>query len=247
MDKKEKITASFDLLGNSWKVYCQNLWKFIEVLLYGLAGVIPFFVVIMLIAAYGASGLAVKVSLSLNIFLAFLAVVAVIATLCLAIFYGTRSKIASILLLKNNFTTAKENFKQSTPYFWRFLGVSLLLVILVFSWGLLFVIPAFIFATYYGFCQYVLVAEDKRPFSSVERSYDLVKGYFWPTFGRMMLLIVIGIAIYLLLAWPLRYMAEASSSYFAYDVFMNLVWALLSPYFIIYPYQLYQSLREKNK
>ena len=247
MSKKEKIIGSLELLKESWLVYKKNLWKFIEVILYGLVGLIPFFVVIMLIVAYGQSGLSTRVSLGVNILLGLLAFLAFVASICLAVVYSIRAKVASILLLKNDFTSAKENFKEAKPYFVRFLGVSLLLMVLVIAWGFVFIIPALIFGIYYGFAQYVLVVEGKRPFSSVERSYDLVKGYFWAVFGRFMLVIAIGIAVYLLISWPLKYLAETSAWFFSYNVFMNLIWVLLSPYFIIYPYQLYISLKKTNK
>ena len=247
MSKKEKIISSLELLKESWLIYQKNLWKFIEVILYGLVGMIPFFIVTMLIVAYSASGLSAKVSFSVNMFLGLLVFLAFIASIYLAVVYSIRAKVASILLLKNNFTSAKENFKEAKPYFVRFLGVSLLLVVLVIAWGLVFVIPALIFAIYYGFAQYVLVVEEKRPFSSVERSYDLVKGYFWPVFGRFMLIMAIGIAIYILISWPLKYLAETSAWFMSYDVFMNLVWVIISPYFIIYPYKIYESLKKTNK
>lgn len=247
MSKKEKIIGSLELLKESWLIYKKNLWKFIEVILYGLVGMIPFFIVIMLMTAYIASGLATKVSFGVNVFLGLLVFLAFVASIYLAVVYSIRAKVASILLLKNDFTSAKENFKEAKPYFVRFLGVSLLLVVLVIAWGFVFIIPALIFAIYYGFAQYILVVEEKRPFSSVERSYDLVKGYFWPVFGRFMLAMAIGIAIYLLISWPLRYLGETSAWFLPYDVFMNLIWVILSPYFIIYPYQIYKSLKKINK
>lgn len=247
MNKKEKIIKSWDLVKESWQVYFKNVLKFVEVLLYGLIGVIPMCVLAIVAIIYVTSGLVDLVPVQVNITLVVLAFVAFIASAYLAIVYSIRSKVASILLLKNNFTSPKKNFEEAKPFFVKFLGVSLLLVVLVIAWGFVFIIPAFIFLTYYGLAQYVLVAEDKRPFSAVERSYDLVRGYFWPVFGRFFLMAVIAFTAYWILSLPLSGMTEGETSFIVYNFVLNIIWAILSPYFLVYTYKVYQSLKEINK
>jgi hypothetical protein len=247
MKKEEKIIKSFDLIKETWKVYQKNVLKFIEVFVYGLVGMIPIFAVLLLVLAYGATGLAGSASLYTNVVFGIIAFILFLISVYIAIVYSIRIKVASILLLKNNFTPAKDNFKEAKPYFVKFLGVSLLMMVLIIAWGFAAIIPALIFAVYYGFAQYILVAEDKRPFSAIERSYDLVRGYFWPTFGRLALLALIGMLAYMVIGIPLSWMKEGGMASFTYSVFMNLVWAILSPYFMIYSYNLYKSLKETNK
>jgi len=199
MNKKEKIIKSFDLIKESWQVYQKNVLKFIEVFVYGLVGIVPLFLILLLFLAYNATGLASSAPLGVNIVLGIITFVAFVFSIYLAIVYSIRTKVASILLLKNNFTSAKDNFKEAKPYFTKFLGVSLLIVVLIIAWGFVLIIPAIIFAVYYGFAQYILIAENKRPFSSIERSYDLVRGYFWPVFGRFALISIIGMLFCLLI------------------------------------------------
>lgn len=247
MNKKEKIIKSFDLIKESWQVYFKNLLKFLEVLLYGLIGVVPMCILVSLIIAYVTSGIADSASVVVNTIFGIVAFFAFIASAYLAIVYSVRAKVASILLLKNNFTSAKSNFKEAEPYFVSFLGVSLLLVVLVIAWGFVFIIPAFVFAVYYGLAQYVLVIENKRPFSAIERSYDLVRGYFWPVFGRFFLMVVIAFGAYWILSLPMSGMEEGETNYLIYNFILNIVWAILSPYFLVYTYKVYQSLKETNK
>lgn len=246
MSQKEKIIKSKDLIKESWKVYTKNLLKFIEVLLYGLVGVLPLFGVMILVLVY-TKFIGDRVSLAVNILLGITVFAAFVASIYIALVYSIRSKVASILLLKNNFTSAKENFKEAKPYFVKFLGVSVLLVVLVIAWGFALVVPALIFAVYYGFAQYVLVAEGKRPFSAIERSYDLVRGYWWPVFGRLALVGFFGLIIYLIISMPLKNMIEGEPVYLGYTIFINIIWAIISPYFLIYNYKIYQSLKETNK
>ena len=241
------MVKSLDLIKETWQVYQKNVLKFIEVFVYGLVGMIPMFAILLLVLAYGATGLAASASLYTNVILGIIAFILFIISVYIAIVYSIRIKVASILLLKNNFTPAKDNFKEAKPYFVKFLGVSLLMVVLIIAWGFAAIIPALIFAVYYGFAQYILVAEGKRPFSAIERSYDLVRGYWWPTFGRLSLLALVGMLAYMVIGMPLSWIKEGDSSSVAYGVFMNLVWAVLSPYFLIYSYNLYKSLKETNK
>ena len=247
MNKKEKIIKSWDLIKESWVIYQKNILKFLEIILYGLVGIVPMLVVLLLFFVYSVSGLVQIIPFYVNMILGIIAFAAFVISIYLALAYSIRIKVASILLLKNNFTTAKENFKEAKPYFTKFLGVSLLLVVLIFAWAFALIIPALIFAVYYGFAQYILIAENKRPFSAIERSYDLVRGYWWPTFGRLALLTLIGIIIYLIILMPTAGMQEGATPSIIYNIFMNLVWAVLSPYFLIYSYKLYHSLKETNK
>ena len=246
MSKKEKIIKSVDLIKESWQVYQKNLLKFIEDFIYGLIGILPMFGLLIVSAVY-AVYLSDKAPVSVNVILGIIAVLGFIASIYIAIVYSIRSKVASILLLKNDFTSPKDNFKEAKPYFVKFLGVSLLLVVLVIAWGFVLLVPALIFAIYYGFAQYVLVIEGKRPFSAIERSYDLVRGYFWPVFGRLALISALGMAVYIILAQPMSNFQEGSAAAVSYSIFMNLIWAVLSPYFIVYTYNLYKSLKETNK
>ena len=246
MIKKEKIIKSKDLIKESWLVYSKNILKFIEVFFYGLVGVVPVFGLMILVILY-AEFIGDKAPLAINIISGIIAFIAFIASIYIALVYSIRAKVASILLLKNNFTSAKENFKEAKSYFVKFLGVSMLLVVLVIAWGFVFIIPALIFAIYYGFAQYILVAEDKRPFSAIERSYDLVRGYFWPVFGRFALIALIGMMAYWILSLPVSNVNEQSTVYVLYSIFMNIIWAIISPYFLIYTYKIYQSLKETNK
>lgn len=246
MSKKEKIIKSKNLIKESWQVYSKNLLKFIEVFVYGLIGMLPFFGVLILSLVY-AGFLGNKMPFLVNAIVLVIAIVAFVATLYMAIVYSVRAKVASILLLKNNFTSAKENFNEAKPYFVKFLGVSLLMTVLVIAWGFVLIVPALIFAIYYGFAQYVLVVEGKRPFSAIERSYDLVRGYFWPVFGRMALIGLIGLIIYWIISLPLNGMIEGEPAYMGYNFLVNVIWAIISPYFLVYVYKVYQSLKETNK
>lgn len=247
MENKEKLIKSFDLIKKSWQDYSKNIDKFIMVYLYSLLGFVPLLTLIIVVALLGRFNFWSILPMIAQISLGFILGLCFLAFLLLAIYYGVRSKVATLLLIKNSYTPARDNFKESQKYFWGFLGLSFLYMIVVFAWGFVFLIPALIFGIYYSFASYILVAEEKRAFSSMEKSYDLVRGYWWPVFGRMLLMFLIVLIIFLVVSMPLNFMSETSAIFFIYNILMNIFWLVVSPYFVVYYCVLYRDLKKVNK
>lgn len=237
--KENKLERSCELLKSTWTDYKKYAFKFIELLVYGLVGSLPFLILVFVF---------LKVLIQNNGTLPSFGVLGILAVLFIGAFilmfiWNFRAQIGGIILLKEDYQPSpKESFKKADKYLVPFLGVSALLLLLIFAWGLLFLLPALIFGIYYGFSQYIQVAEDKRPFGAVERSYDLVRGYWWPVFGRFMLLILIGFLAYGVLSIPFFWITDGGWFFEAYNLLINLIWVLISPFFTIYPYKVYRNL-----
>lgn len=247
MENTKKIMNCQGLLTKSWQEYVVNFSKFIMIYVYGLIGFIPLAAISLISALLIGTGVWAKMPVMAQISTGFIFAVLFICSVLFAIYYCFRIKVAILLLIKNNYSDTVNNFKDSKKYVWGMLGVSLLMFVVVLAWGFVFLIPAIIFAIYYMFAAYILVFEDKRSFSSMERSYDLVHGFWWPVFGRMMLLALIGMIVYLILSWPLNIMTEGTWPFVIYNIIVNVIWMALSPYFVVYYYKIYSSLKEINK
>lgn len=237
--KESKLEPVGSLLKSTWSDYKKQAFKFIELLVYGLIGSLPFmlllfiFIRVLMVGGETWPGFGV-----LGIFIVFF-----LGSLVLMIVWNLRAQIGGILLLKENYQLSpRESFKRADKYMGPFIGVTALLSVLIFAWGLLFLLPALIFGIYYGFSQYVQVAEDERPFRSVERSYDLVRGHWWSVFGRFLLLILVGFLAYGALSIPFFWISEGGWLFEAYNLLINLIWIILSPFFTIYPYKVYRNL-----
>jgi hypothetical protein len=82
----------------------------------------------------------------------------------------------------------------------KFWSVVLVLIIAFLStygsFGLL-IVPGIIFMVYALFHLFTLIVDDKRGLSAFSASFDLVKGQWWATFGRVMLLaaVIVGAAL----------------------------------------------------
>jgi hypothetical protein len=247
MENSKKIMNCQSLLTKSWQEYVANFSKFIMIYVYGLIGLIPIAIVSFLVTLVIFTGVWSKVPFIAQMSLGFIFGLLIVFSIIFAIYYGIRVKAATLLLIKNNYSDTRDNFKDSKKYVWGMLGVSLLMFVVVLAWGFVFLIPAIIFGVYYMFASYILVVENKRSFSSMERSYDLVHGFWWPVFGRMMLLALIGLIFFMILSWPLNFMEENSGPFMLYNIVTNVIWMAISPYFVIYYYNIYKSLKEQNK
>ena len=247
MENSKKIMNCRSLLTSSWQEYVANFSKFIMIYVYGLVGLIPIAVVSLLATLVIFTGVWSNIPFAAQMSLGFLFAILVICSIIFAVYYGLRVKVATLLLIKNNYSETSENFANSKHYVWGMLGVSLLMFVVILAWGFVFLIPAIIFGVYYMFASYVLVIENKRSFSAMERSYDLVHGFWWPAFGRIILLGFIGMVVFMILSWPLNFMSENSWPFMFYNIIINVIWMAISPYFVVYYYNIYKSLNEQNQ
>jgi hypothetical protein len=238
LTSKAKMIPSLQILAKSWSLYWRGLISFVGMYLWGLVGLIPLFVLSLL-------ALLVFYTLTWHFFALYaLFGILGLASFAWAIYYGTRSKIGLLLLLKHDFKSVNDDFKESKKYFWRYFWVSLLVALISIVLMMFFIIPGIIVAVLYSFALFVVIFEKGRTFSSVEKSYDLVKKYWWPVFGRFMLLGLIAFILVSITNIPMNYLYDTAKE--VYSVIFNLIWALISPYFLVYTYFMYRDLTSKQ-
>lgn len=233
---RQKLTPVFDMVEESCKVYALNIKKFVEIYLRGFLGLIPFVAVIVLFF------LSLVVGLDSNFIVRSLLVVLGFASILWAAYYGIRVRAAMILLIKNNYSSAKDNFTQTKSYFWAYIWVSLLVTIKIGLWGILLIIPGIIFIIYYLLVNYTLFFEDFKGRMALKRSKELVKGYWWPVLGRILFIALLAMVINFCLAAPLGFIEKDSASYVIFYILYNVIWALLAPITVIYTYYIFRDL-----
>lgn len=95
--------------------------------------------------------------------------------------------------------------------------------ILVGIGAMLCLIPGIIVAIYLYFYMYVYIVEDRGVVDSLQRSYELVKGNWWSTFGYLFVFGIISIIISLIFAIPTLLVtlgAYMQIGFFTGDVFI---------------------------
>ncbi len=234
---REKLTPVFTMLRAACKEYWQNISKFIEIYLRGLVGILPVIILSILSAFLARENL-----IPANWYLRLPFFLLLLAAGALAIYYGVRTRAAMILIIRDKYVSAKESFASSAQYFWSYLGLSLLATLIICAWSILLIIPGIIVGVFYLLFNYTFFFENLRGMKALRRSWELVKGYWWSVFGRLLYIGLIAAVINFFLVMPLGSMPESSPQAIAYNGFTNLVWALISPVIIIYIYYIFRDL-----
>jgi len=229
--ENKKMSGIDDLVSGSVKIYKQHFKKFMLMMLVGLVAYVPFY----LISAW----MSVNTSMIIGIILVVLFIAATLAL----IYFGIRSQIGMYFILKNPTMEFKELFKNTRGMFWKFFGLSLLTGILVFLWTLLLIVPGIIFGVFYSFALYLLIFEDVRGMNAIKRSKAMVTGYWWAVFGRTLFVILVAMLASFILSLPFIFLAEGTTWYSIYSLAQNLIWAVITPIFMVFTYLMYKDLR----
>jgi hypothetical protein len=235
---KVKLTPVFDMLEDACNVYFKNIKKFIGIYLQGLIGFIPLFAILVVFVIL----LQFKTTILAMVFFKIFIVVALFLACLWAVYYSVRMRAAMMLIIRNNYDSATKSFADSKKYFWAYIWVSLLSSVVIGLWSLLFIIPGVIFMVYYLMVNYTFFFEDFKGRMALRRSRELVKGYWWPVFGRLAFIGLAAFIINFVMAIPITYLTKGSAGYDAYNLFINIVWALLAPIIIIYSYYIFRDL-----
>jgi hypothetical protein len=114
-------------------------------------------------------------------------------------------------------------------------------------WTLLLIIPGIIYSIFYSFAVYAFFFEDKRGMTAVRRSLNLVKDYWWPVFGRFLVLGIIFWIFMVLISVPLGLSNDKSVFYQIWNIFIQVVNFLVGPIALLFSYQIYQDLVKLKK
>lgn len=94
----------------------------------------------------------------------------------------------------------KDQYKVGFGFFWSVVLIGIINGLVFFGSVFLLVIPAIIVTVYASLYVFTLVIDGKKGFSALTESYSLVKGRWWPVFGRMMFLALVMLIFWLILA-----------------------------------------------
>ena len=241
-EKKIKLTSSFDILEEAIKTWWKHLSKFIMVYVWSMIyALIPLAAIALLVifnSVFGGGNQAINVITAL---------LSGVAGLIVA-YFAIRGQIGAFLLVKQDYQgQEKEIFKASAPWFWPYLGLSLLNAILVLLWMLLLFIPGIIYAVFYSLASYIFFFEGKRGLEAIKSSRELIRDYWWPIAGRLLVLGVFLWAIMTIVSVPLGSLEEHSLPWQLYNVFIQFISFLVGPITIIYSYRLYKELTNLKK
>ena len=223
----ETLLPIIDLFKKSFDLYIKKVWTLARIVLFGFLGLLillPFGLVAFIIsyAPFSAGNFSINLIL-IDILLALIGVF-------FTIFFGLWTQVATFCAVKENEINFKKALALAWPKMGSFFWISLLTALAIFAGFILLVIPGIIFAVWFCFSIFVFVAEDLRGTAALKKSKQLVRGYFWPVFGRM---IVLGIVVSLI-SW-IKFFGPIINIFFT------------APFAIVFEYMLFEDLkRVKN-
>lgn len=227
---KAKLSGTLTLLKDSWQIYRQKIW--LIVLLYLAIGLVS--------GVIGGLAILVMFFLHNTILLIILGIIGLVVILGLIVI-SVIAQAAIHQIIKDD--TRKYSFKEAWQVGYEkgvgFFSVTIWNSIMVMLWSLLLLIPGLIMGIKYSLAIWVFFYEGFNGRSALKRSKELVKGYWWPIFGRFFLIsAILGVIIYS----PLIFISKDSPWLSVYSVVINVIIYLLTPLFLVFSRNIYLSL-----
>ncbi|MBN2854335.1 hypothetical protein JXK06_02255 [Patescibacteria group bacterium] len=232
---KEKLTPAFDNLESSIKTWWATLKQVINIYLVALLySLIPLGLIILLVFLSSMAWFPEIIGM----------IISVLAVLVI-IYFIIKAYVTIVLLLKSDFTAEpKTLFKEADKYVVDYIGLAILTSILILLWALLLIIPAIIFSVFYSLVYMVFFFEDKKGMKAIRRSKELVKGYFWPVFGRMLLIGIAMSLVFVIISIPNVYFPEESLAYGLWNLLIQIISFLIAPISLFFTYNIYKDLKK---
>lgn len=214
------------ILGQAWSLYKQRLWIFLGIM------IIPTLVFVgLLLVLMGG------IFLGFPLFSFLFGIV-----FFLAIFIGgTWGQTALLYAIKDSqekigiVEAYRRGWSKILSYWW----VLLLLMFIVIGGTFLFIIPGIIFAIWFSFSLYILIAEDLKGMDALLKSKEYVKGKWGSVFWRLFFIGILSTIIYLVpdiifSILEIPYIQEISDF---------IIWLFLTPLITTYSFLLYSNLK----
>jgi hypothetical protein len=250
---KPKIIGSKELIKATWATYQQNWQKFAILLIVPLT--LSFIANIL-------SYFAENYLSDQPWYLVLIAAIIIVPLFIVAIVWSINSYIAQFLLIADlnqpvSFDNLRDWLKRTWPYFWIAATVSFVYGVFVFLGFIALIIPGIIVMVLYAFTLYFVFFEEKKFEGSFGKSRELVRGYFWPVFGRFCLGVLIIWAAYFLLGiiagllFALLKLVSVTANKDTLDLLSSLFSVVVSlvvgPLTLLYTYNIYKSLKGIKK
>lgn len=159
-----------------------------------------------------------------------------LAVVVVNIFMG----IALTLAVDNRSLTVAGAYRASRPFFWRYIGLSLLMTLILTIAFILLIIPGVILSVWFVFATFVLILENGGVIESLKRSREYVRGKWWGVFGR---LVAVTLLAFLAMAVLFGVAAMLPGGQIVESVVGTVVGLILAPIMIGYMYLLYQDAK----
>ncbi len=129
----------------------------------------------------------------------------------------------------NNEDKLKKVMMDAKDKIASFSWVSFLIVLFVFLGFVLLIVPGIIFSVWTSQAIFILVYENVKGIDALKKSRELVRGYWWPIFGRFLLMMLLNAIV-------------SSIKFLSLGGIISVLF--LTPFNVVYMTNLYQDLKK---
>ncbi|MEX0913162.1 MAG: YciC family protein [Candidatus Paceibacterota bacterium] len=147
---------------------------------------------------------------------------------------------ALILAIDNRSLTVPGAYKAAMPFFWRYLGLSILMGLILLVGFILLIIPGVILSVWFAFATMVLILERSGIVGSLRRSREYVKGKWWGVFGRILVAILFAVLAMIVIVAIASFIP---GGYLTGSVLSNIASFIVAPVMLGYMYLMYQDIK----
>jgi cobalamin synthase len=205
------------LLKQSWQIYKAGFKTFIAIAAVSLTAILISYV----------SSSFFPINLILILGLSFLSLWQAVA-----LFYAVKDREQRLGF--------KEAFTKALPKLWPYLLTSILVGLAVIGGLILLIIPGIIFAFWFFFAEYLVIAEDLSGKAALSRSKQLMKGKIGAVFARTF---VVGLIIGLIY-WIIGLIFGMFFTKNIAEDLSSVLSIFLMPYSVIYTVLIYEALKK---
>jgi len=235
------LISPTDLIKSAVNFYKKN-WKNLSII-----GIVPQLLMSILSIVFGLVTGFDLVNFDKSITLSVIAIIFILLIFLIAVFINLVQVVVLIKYIHSHYIGTKlsleDSFKKSIPLFWSIVFIAIITGLINLGSMILFIIPGIFIVVSSIFYMFTFVVDDKRGFSSLVESYRLVRGRWWPIFGRILFfglcVFVIYIAlVIILIPFSIIYINSTLLSFF--------VASCIIPISYIYFYKMYIDLKNSS-
>lgn len=231
------------LLKETWGDYTQRFWTYIGI------SVIPTIVTLLLVAFGVGGALLGQDTLRSSYLVAGGGIMVLIIAIIAAIIIYLWSAVALLYAMvhASEGVGVQESFRQSWRKIGSYFWISFISGVIAIGGFLLGVIPGIIFSVWFMFALYIFLSEGDRGFQALLKSREYARNYWWPVFGRTLLmgLIVGGIYIVFIIFASIgsALALEGTGVEAVLQILQQLLSIVITPFAMLFSLRIYTNLK----
>ena len=181
----DRVSNISELFSRSWEQYKERALPLLAVVMISTAVIGGLAMVITLCVVFGGILLVHVENVHLVTYILVTVVSVAVLVITILAFWFQTSLLAIVIRDELGIIEA---FQQGWTYLWPFTWVLTIYSGILLTGFVFGILPALVCMVWFTFCFYILIDEDRRGLDSLMASHEYVKGYWWDTFGKLLLI-----------------------------------------------------------